>query len=247
MTRPVVGPIVKMPVEVQATDALRESIVTGAIAPGSRITEFNLAEQMNLSRATVRTALHQLSKEGLIVLQPYTGWKVVALSAQDVWELYTLRSAVERLAGRLVATKLAKGKLANGEGEGTARALQRVFDALAAACAAGNNDAIAEADFAFHKVIIAETGHSRLASQYSLIEQQIRMYIRSSDELVDGPQQIIEQHRPILDSILRGDADEAGKLSEAHNLSEGEKLSTHLAAFEAQEPAAPKPMKRRTR
>jgi DNA-binding GntR family transcriptional regulator len=242
MTRPVVGPIVKMPVEVQATDALRESIVTGAIAPGSRITEFNLAEQMNLSRATVRTALHQLSKEGLIVLQPYTGWKVVALSAQDVWELYTLRSAVERLAGRLVATKLAQGR-----NEGTERALQRVFDALAAACATGDNDAIAEADFAFHKVIIAETGHSRLASQYSLIEQQIRMYIRSSDKLVDEPRQIIEQHRPILASILRGDADEAGQLSEAHNLSEGEKLSTHLAAFEAQEPTAPKPAKRRTR
>lgn len=242
MTRPVVGPIVKMPVEAQATDALRESIVTGAIAPGSRITEFNLSEQMNLSRATVRTALHQLSKEGLIVLQPYTGWKVVALSAQDVWELYTLRSAVERLAGRLVVAKLAQGRH-----DGTERALQRVFDELAAACAAGDNDAIAEADFAFHKVIITETGHSRLANQYSLIEQQIRMYIRSSDELVDEPQQIIEQHRPILTAILRGDADEAGRLSEAHNLSEGEKLSTHLARFEAEELITPKPTKRRPR
>ncbi|HTV71254.1 MAG TPA: GntR family transcriptional regulator [Rhizobiaceae bacterium] len=234
MTRPVVGPIVKMPVEAQATDALRESIVTGAIAPGSRITEVNLAEQMNLSRATVRTALHQLAKEGLIILQPYTGWKVVALSAQDVWELYTLRSAVERLAGRLVAAKLAEGA-----GDRTTRALQRVFEDLADACGEGDKNAIAEADFAFHKAIITHAGHSRLANQYSLIEQQIRMYIRSSDELIDEPQQIIEQHQPILAAILRGDIEKAGQLSEAHNLGEGEKLSTHLAKFESPETTAP--------
>lgn len=233
MSRPVVGPIVKMPVEVQATDALRESIVTGVIAPGSRITEFSLAEQMNLSRATVRTALHQLSKEGLIILQPYTGWKVVALSAQDVWELYTLRSAVERLAGRLVASRLAENA-----SDGTTRALQQVFQGLSATCEDGDRNAIAEADFAFHKVIITQSGHARLADQYSLIEQQIRMYIRSSDELVEEPQQIIEQHQPILAAILRGDVEEAGRLSEAHNLGEGEKLSRHLAKSEAEAAAA---------
>lgn len=239
MTRPVVGPIVKMPVEVQATDALRESIVTGAIVPGSRITEINLAEQMNLSRATVRTALHQLAKEGLIILQPYTGWKVVALSAHDVWELYTLRSAVERLAGRLVAAKIAAGR-----DDGAGDALQGVFDDLAGACGGPNRNAIAEADFAFHKAIIAQADHARLANQYSLIEQQIRMYIRSSDELIEEPRQIIEQHQPILAAILSGDADEAGRLSEAHNLSEGEKLSTHLARFETNEPP-PATVKRR--
>lgn len=241
MKRTVVGPIVKMPVEAQAAEALRESIVTGLIAPGSRITEFALAEQMGLSRATVRTALHQLSKEGLMVLQPYTGWKVVSLNARDVWELYTLRSAVERLAGRLVASRLAKAAH-----EGTRRALQHVFDQLVAVCTEGENNAIAEADFAFHKSIIVQADHTRLATQYSLIEQQIRMYIRSSDELVDEPRQIIEQHQPILTAILAGDIEKAGRLSEAHNLGEGEKLSTHLARIEAVEVETPiRPGRRR--
>lgn len=242
MTRLAISPIVKMPVEIQATDALRESIVTGAIAPGSRITEFNLADQLNLSRATVRTALHQLSKEGLIVLQPYTGWNVVALSARDVWELYTLRSAIERLGGRLVAARLAE--TAN---VATATALQSVFDKLADSCASGDRNTIAEADFAFHKSIIREADHQRLAAQYSLIEQQIRMYIRSSDELIDEPLQIVEQHQPILTAILNGDVEEAGRLSEAHNLGEGEKLSTHLASIEVKESEAPVTKKRRRR
>ncbi len=241
MNRPVVGRIMKMPVEVQATDALRESIVSGVLAPGSRITEFSLAEQMHLSRATVRTALHQLSKEGLIVLQPYPCWKVVALGSEDVWELYTLRSAVERLAGRLVA-----GKLAGSSSDETTRALlQQAFDDLASACSAGDKENVAEADFAFHKLIIIQAGHSRLTDQYSLIEQQIRMYIRSSDELIDEPQQIVEQHHPILVAILNGAVEEAGRLSEGHNLGEGEKLAAHLAKLEMDETAASATPKRR--
>lgn len=230
MKRAVVRPIIKISVEAQATDALRESIVTGMLAQGSRVTEFDLAGQLNLSRATVRTALHQLSKEGLILLQPYVGWKVVALSAQDVWELYTLRSAIERLAGRLVATRLAD--MANDH---AATVLSSVFDNLVRACETGERDAMAEADFAFHKSIIMQANHSRLTYQYSLIEQQTRMYIRSSDELIEVPRHIIDQHQPIIEAILAGDVEEAGRLSEAHNLDEGEKLSTHLARIEAAE------------
>jgi DNA-binding GntR family transcriptional regulator len=224
--------VVKMPVEAQAADALRESIVAGHIAPGSRITEIQLAEQMQLSRATIRTALHQLASEGLISLVPYTGWTVVPLSAHDAWELYTLRSSVERLAGQLAATAEDRAPLA------------AAFDRLLACCRAAdanadaNADAVAEADFALHKTIIDITGHRRLAKQYALIEQQVRMYIRSSDALVAEPAEIIDQHRPIVEAILAGDAEEAGRRSEAHNLQEGEKLAAFLRRAEAQPKSA---------
>src|SRR5258706_3956141 len=46
--------VVKMPVEVQATEALRESIITGAIPAGARITEAQISEQIHISRATIR-------------------------------------------------------------------------------------------------------------------------------------------------------------------------------------------------
>jgi DNA-binding GntR family transcriptional regulator len=208
-----------MPVEVQAADALRSAIITGMIPAGARITEVQLAEQMNLSRASVRTALHQIAKEGLATLVPYTGWAVMTLSAHDAWELYTLRSSVERLAAQLAARKL--------DGAGAA-SLKKAYDALVRACDGGDADKIAEADFALHKAIIALTRHGRLAQQYELIEHQIRVYIRSSDALVSNPAEIVAQHQPIVDAILAGDESEAGRLAEQHNLSEGEKLSTHL-------------------
>lgn len=215
--------VVKMPIEVQATDALRDSIVSGSIPAGERITEIQVSEQMNLSRATVRMALHQLAKEGLLSLVPYTGWTVVSLSAQDVWELYTLRSAVERLAAHLVAASINPGKVAR---------LDEAFSRLVEECKRGDANRVAEADFALHKTIIVLSEHARLAAQYRLIEQQIRMYIRSSDALVSSPRKIIDQHRPIVDAIRGGDAVRGGELSEEHNLTEGRKLSSHMNSLE---------------
>ena len=238
MSRFEIRPVVKMPVETQATDALRDSIVTGTIAPGSRITEIRLSEEMKLSRATIRTALHQLATEGLISLVPYTGWTVVPLTSQDVWELYTLRSSLERLAAQLAAKTVDKGQSAT---------LTRAFEALVKECGRRDRSQIAEADFALHKTIIALAGHRRLKSQYSVIEQQIRMYIRSSDALITKPSIIVDQHKPIVHAILAGDTEEAGRLSEEHNLTEGEKLSNHLRKLEAISQDTEQPTKTRQR
>jgi DNA-binding GntR family transcriptional regulator len=214
-------PINKVPAEAQATEALRDSIVAGAFAPGERLTEVKLAANFGLSRATVRTALHQLAKEGLIVQTPYTGWAVVTLTAQSAWELYTLRAALEGLAARLTTEAL------DVEGRTT---LSEVFAQLAAACARGDKGAIADADFDLHKTIVALAGHSRLALQYRIVEQQVRMYIRQSDGFISDPWEIVRQHRVIVDPILSGDAEAAAQASQEHNLSEGQKLVGYLDA-----------------
>lgn len=219
MDRTKLPKIEKMPADVRALGVLRSRIIDGAIPAGSRLTEVQISEEMGLSRATVRTALHQLAQEGLVSLVPYTGWTVVKLSQHDIWELYTLRGAVERLAAALAATS-ANGALIGG--------VREAFIALETACGRTDSDAIAEADFGFHKAIVDASGHLRLRSQYSLIEQQIRVYIRSSDALISDPKEILGQHRPILDAIISGDAALAGELSEGHNLREGEKLTASM-------------------
>lgn len=210
-----IGPIAKRPVEVQAADALRRSIVSGALPPGTRVTEMRLASELELSRATVRTALHELTKEGLIVQTPYTGWTVVPLTTTSAWELYTLRSALEGLAARLATESLTTA----GRDE-----LNAAFARLAASCASADREAIADADFGLHMTVVTLARHSRLALQYRIVEHQVRMYITCSDALIADPDVIREQHRPIIDSILSGDPGRAGQVSEDHNLVEGKIL-----------------------
>src|SRR5882672_2184919 len=98
-------PIRKLSAEAQATDALRDQILRGGARPGSRLTEIGLSQQLSLSRSTIRTALHQLANEGLVVQEPYTDWQVASLSGADAWELYTLRASLEALG-----TGLADGR-----------------------------------------------------------------------------------------------------------------------------------------
>ena len=98
-------PIRKKSAEVEAADALRNHVVGGSARPGERLTEARLSEALGLSRTTIRTALHQLANEGLVVQVPYTGWAVTSLSSADAWELYTLRGSLEALAARLLTEK----------------------------------------------------------------------------------------------------------------------------------------------
>ncbi len=213
----------KKSAEQMAADALRESIISGATPPGSRLTEIALADQLQLSRATTRVALHYMALEGLVVQIPYTGWVVTSLTSNDAWELYTLRASLEALAARLASERLS---------EVGANSLKRALSTLEKRCKSGERSEIPEADFALHKTIVLQSGHKRLAEQYRLVEQQIRMYIASSDALIQDPEVIAAQHRPIIEAILKGHAGEAARLSEEHNTYEGQKLVDRLKAIE---------------
>ena len=212
--------VLKRSAEAQATEILREQILSGNMRPGARLTEMQLAEQLEVSRATVRTALHQLAVEGLIVQTPYTGWSVMTLTAHDAWELYTLRASLEGLAARQATTALD----AAGRAE-----LERAFKRLSKASARGSRAKTAEADFALHMTIIQLAGHQRLAQLYRLVEQQVRVSIASVNALLPDLSSIIDQHQPIVDAILSGRADDAVRYAEAHNLTEGERLRAHLS------------------
>jgi DNA-binding GntR family transcriptional regulator len=214
-----IKPVHKRSAEQLAVEQLRGLIAAGGIRPGARLTEIGLADQLQVARATVRVALHQLNAEGLVTLVPYTGWSVASLSPGDAWEIYTLRSSLEGLAARLATQRL------DGAGR---QLIGGAFAELVDACGRADHRLIAERDFDLHRTIVQLAGHGRLADQYRNLEQQVRMYIASSDALIADPQAIVAQHRPIADAILAGDDGEAGRLAADHNLSEGGILVAHL-------------------
>jgi DNA-binding GntR family transcriptional regulator len=217
-------PIKKKSVEVEAAEALRNHVVGGGVPPGGRLTEMRLSEALGLSRTTVRTALHQLANEGLVVQLPYTGWSVTSLSSTDAWELYTLRGSLEALAARLLTENLDSDKTDQ---------LHRAFDALVAACETGDEVAIVDRDLGLHKLIVSLSGHRRLAEQYRLIEQQIRLYLIWSDRLMPSAGDIIATHRPIVDAIIAGDSRFADRILRDHNETAGRVLFEFLSRREA--------------
>ena len=232
MRKPALRPVTKLSAENQCTVILRDYILSGRVKPGARLTEIALAEQLDVARATLRTSLHRLASEGMVVQIPYTGWHVTALTPKDVWELWTLRASLEGLAARLVAESM------NGDFEAR---LNRAMDELVAACKSGNPVSASAADFALHRTIIELSGHDRLKSQYKQVEQQVRFFIVNSNSLLeDNLDEIIAQHRPIVDALVSGDGKAAAEEAWNHNQSEGEKLISSGSVAQPAAAAAPR-------
>src|SRR3954453_6741101 len=85
-----------------AVRRLRTEIVRGAFAPGERLVEEQLTRRLGISRAPLREALRLLGQQGLVEHLPRRGVRVVALSARDIEELFSLRDVLEGFALRWV-------------------------------------------------------------------------------------------------------------------------------------------------
>ncbi len=82
---------------------LKQAIVDGDLAPGSRLVESSLASHMTVSRTPVREALQRLAADGLVTQDGSRGLIVARASMEKVEHAYVLREALEGLAARLAA------------------------------------------------------------------------------------------------------------------------------------------------
>jgi DNA-binding GntR family transcriptional regulator len=200
----------------QAADWIRNAIASGSIAPGTRLTEIGLAEQIGLSRSTVRSAMERLSGEGLLIQLPYSGWEVMSLTVKDAEDLYALRSNLEALAARLAADNLDDaGRVA----------LEASLATLLSAVAAGDRDAIAQADSDVHTMIVDLSGNARLGDHYAQVVDLARVYIRWTNTMHAGSlDRMLHDHRELVALIVARDAAAAEKLAFEHVTEAGRKL-----------------------
>lgn len=90
--------------------AIRRSILEGALRPGERIVEQQLAEMLSVSRTPVREALLKLERENLVA-RIGRGMAVRRYSSDEVRDIYNLRAHLESFAARLAADRITDGEL----------------------------------------------------------------------------------------------------------------------------------------
>lgn len=188
-----------------AADWIRNAILSGELAPGSKVTELGLTERIGLSRSTVRTAMQRLAGDGLLIQHAYTGWEVASLSSDDAWELYTLRCGLEGLASKLAAERI---------DDAGRKLLSAAFEALKLAVAAKDRREVAEADIGLHKTIVGLAKHRRLSMLHTQIIAPIHLYVLASNRAIFDD--LCAEHAPLVDAILRGDSVEAQRLGCEH-------------------------------
>jgi DNA-binding GntR family transcriptional regulator len=183
-----------------AADSIRKMILSGRLEPGERLIEERLTEHLGISRPPLREALRLLQNEGLVETRPRYGSTVATLTDQDVFEILTLRSGLERLAVELGVPVREPQRLTACH-EALRRMERNARDA--------DRGSLVENGYAFHASIVALAGHRRLSDMYRSVQQQLLLCMarnlgtreRYHENLVDH----VGRHRHLLELIEAGD------------------------------------------
>lgn len=197
----------------QVYRALLDAISEGSLAPGARITQEDIAEQLAVSRQPVLQALRLLKKDGFVLDAPGRGVQVAPLDVAWIGKLYQVRSALDALAVRLAASHRYQ--------------IDRKLIEQGRKAARGKNiKAMIDADMAFHNAIYA-------ASQNPLIEQSAHVHWRHLRRVMGAVLQssrqreaVWDEHEAIATAIASGNVERAVKLIDHHS----EQASGHLTA-----------------
>jgi len=189
---------------------IQSSIINGDIAPGSKISEPELARTYGISRGPLREAIHRLEGQKLLVRVPHVGARVVSLSEQELSELYQIRESLEGMACRLAAERM------------TPMALQELRQVLEEHerdedFQAGRDYYPQEGDYDFHYRIVKASGNQMLIRLLcDELYQLARMYRIQYSDTPNRPRQAFVEHHRILDAIGDGDGELAELLMRRH-------------------------------
>lgn len=199
--------------------SLRADILSGRIAPGSRLPFAELTERYGASMGALREALHRLAEQGLVVNEPQQGFRVQALSVADLRDLTTARCEIEGLALRYA---IAHGDLA------WESAIVAAFYALertpmssegGGGFVTDSGTALADdwtaAHSRFHTSLYAACPNQRIKATASNLRDAAELYRHWSAQSKD-PRDTNAEHQGIVDAVLARDTERAVGLLEQH-------------------------------
>lgn len=189
-------------------EEMRDLIVRGRVAPGSRLVETDVAERLGVSRTPVRAALQRLEQEGYIFSsgEGRSRSTVAPLTREDARELFCIVGEIEGLGARWAAQ--APSQLRRS----LAARLRELNGELARAFEAGRPDpgTLFALDHRFHRAYVDAGAGARLLSLHDAIKPQAERYARVYVKaLVDEIHLSVEEHETILREIAAGRADGA--------------------------------------
>lgn len=215
----------------EAYARLRELIVWGRLAPGTRIIERDLAQRLDISRTPVRSALQRLQQEGYVTSTGtgrQTRLSVAPLTIQDAHELFSIVATVEGLAARFAAGLEQRSR------SSLVRRLRRFNVELLHEAGSERPDSayIFELDRDFHRSYVEASAGVRLLALHDAIKPQAERYNRLyTRALAPEIRTSVEEHAEIIEGIATGDADRTEQAVRTNFLNAAERLGSIIAAL----------------
>ena len=200
------GPLRVRSVVGLAYDDIRSRIVSGAFPPGSRLAQGELADQLGISRGSVREALRRLAGDGLVDVEVNRGFFVAEVGLDDVRERLEVRLVLEPEIARLAAERRSQADLA---------AMRATIEAEAAA---QTSDEVHDASRAFHVAVAAATGNQAFTKLLDglWIADVGRRLLAQRRQAANWQDDDVDEHRAIVAALEAGDGAGAAALMSAH-------------------------------
>ena len=210
---------------------LERQILSGELEPGAKLSEAEVAEQLNVSRGPVREAFRALEECGLVRLEKNRGVFVRQIPIEEADEIYELRAVLEDFAGRRVAATARPDHI---------RELRDYVAGMEEAATRKDLDAYMRANVEFHEHLVRLAGNSKLLLTYRRLANELRLFRRATLAQGDTLCVSAREHRKIVDHIAAGRPAMAGRTLYEHVMSSRARMHELYAANVSALPAGPR-------
>ena len=191
----------------QVAARLRSALIEGRIAPGAKLNERVLAEQLMVSRTPLREAIKLLAAEGLVDLLPNRGAVAVQLTEADVRHSFELLAGLEAMSGQFAAQRASD----------TQRAEIRAMHYEMMAChARGDLPGYYGLNAAIHSAINQAAANPALAATYRQANARVQSLRFRSNQNSSKWAHALKEHGQMVDALDARDADGLGRLLVQH-------------------------------
>jgi len=208
-------------------ETVRKLVLTCELRPGARINVKELAESLDTNVGALREALSRLTAEELIVAEPQKGFRVAAISVQDLQDLTAARIEIE---GTCLRRSIANGDVA------WEVAVVAAFHRLSKTESPLRGGHVpvdwSYAHTAFHEALVSACENTWLRRFRIMLFEQNARYRALSVSITGDKRDLESEHRALMDAALKRDADAAVASMEAHIMSTTNALLIRMSTAE---------------
>jgi DNA-binding GntR family transcriptional regulator len=184
-------------------ETIRDAIIKGALKPGEKVAEPELAERFGISRTPIREAFRQLESEGYLTVIPRKGAVVTSFSQKDVEEFYAIKSILEGYAARRACENLSPKEVEKLEAINSK--LQQLADIEdVKQFFKVHND--------FHELFIKAASNEKLSEMIDSLVSRFQRLRLASLSLPGRMKISVEEHAKIIDAFRKKNPAMAEKL-----------------------------------
>jgi DNA-binding GntR family transcriptional regulator len=201
------GPIVRPTLHDAIVARVRDMIIEGELAPGTRLHEGNLGKMLGVSRTPLREALKFLVSEGLLELSPGRGAVVRQFSAKDVHDSLIVLGNLEGLAGRLACESATDAEI---------REVRQLHDRMMDMYEKRDRLPYFKLNQSIHSAILRLSKNEALVSVHSVLQARLKRIRYIGNE---GPEKwagAVADHIEMIEALEARDADRLSKILTAH-------------------------------